>query len=266
MAEAPPHQATESATLKFARAVVRNRGAVALFLIVSTSFFFYPILNGALAIFDAKLPGPVVRIDTEARAQWPDHPFIHAQDKFAAKFGGSATVAIAVVVKEGTIFNPETIAKIHRITRRLDGIGYDSHTDERDDLRDQWEEEESLTPKQIQKELDRLYPPYPVNHYRIMSVTHNSTRVVQIESSGDIETTVLVDKLPKTQEEADQIGELVRQNPPFIYGRLVAHDQQGALITAGFITDRLNTRETYMAVFDFVQQIKADEEDENHTI
>ncbi len=266
MAEAPPHQAAESATLKFARAVVRNRGAVALFLIVSTSFFFYPILNGALAIFDAKLPGPVVRIDTEARAQWPDHPFIHAQDKFAAKFGGSATVAIAVVVKEGTIFNPETIAKIHRITRRLDGIGYDSHTDERDDLRDQWEEEESLTPKQIQKELDRLYPPYPVNHYRIMSVTHNSTRVVQIESSGDIETTVLVDKLPKTQEEADQIGELVRQNPPFIYGRLVAHDQQGALITAGFITDRLNTRETYMAVFDFVQQIKADEEDDNHLI
>jgi predicted RND superfamily exporter protein len=99
-----------------------------------------------------------------------------------------------------------------------------------------------------------------------MSVTHNSTRVVQIESSGDIETSVLVDKLPKNQDDADAIGALVRQNPPFIYGRLVSRDQTGALITAGFITDRLSTRETYMAVFDFVQQIKADEEDDNHAI
>ena len=265
MSEAAP-QATQSYSLRFARRVVRHRFPVALFLSAITLFFFYPILNGALTAFDMKLPGPVVRIDTEARAQWPDHPFIHAQDKFASKFGSSATVAVGLVVEEGTIFNPETLQKIHRITRRLDGIGYDSHTDEREELREQWEEKEDLTPREIQKELDRTYPPYPVNHYRIMSVTHNSTRVVQIESSGDIETTVLVDKMPETQEEADEIGSRVRQNPPFIYGRLVSLDQKGALVTAGFVTDRLNTRETYMAVFDFVQQIKTDEEDANHKV
>ncbi len=266
MAAEAPAAKTESATLKFAKGVVRHRGLIALFLLVSTSFFFYPILNAALSAFDAKLPGPVVRIDTEARAQWPDHPFIHAQDKFAGKFGGSSTVAVAVVVEEGTIFNPETIQKIHRITRRLDGIGYDSRTEERDELRYELEDQEILSPEEIQKELDRLYPPYPVNHYRIMSVTHSSTRVVQIESSGDIETRVLVEKVPETQEAADYIGALVRQNPPFIYGRLVSRDQMGALITAGFITDRLNTRETYMAVWEYVQQIKADEEDDNHRI
>ena len=265
MSEAAP-QVSESYSLKFARGVVRHRFAVASFLVVSTSFFFYPILNAGLAFFDMALPGPVVRIDTEARQQWPDHPFIHAQDKFSSQFGGSATVAVGLVVEDGTIFNPETIQKIHRITRRLDGIGYDSRTDERDELRDQLEEAENLAPKQIQKELDRVYPPYPVNHYRILSLTHNSTRVVQIESSGDIETTVLVDKLPETQEDAERIGSRVRQNPPFIYGRLVSLDQKGALMTAGFVSDRLNTRETYMAVFDFVQQIKADEEDENHKI
>ncbi len=266
MAAEAPTTGTVSATLKFARGVVKYRAPIALSLILSTAFFFYPILNAALLIFDAKLPGPVVRIDTEARAQWPDHPFIHAQDKFAGKFGGSSTVALAVVVKDGTIFNPETIEKIHRITRRLDGIGYDSHTEERDELRYKWEDEEVLSQQEIQKELDRLYPPYPVNHYRIMSVTHSSTRVVQIESSGDIETRVLVEKVPKTQEEADVIGDRVRQNPPFIYGRLVSLDQKGALVTAGFITDRLNSRETYLAVFDYVQQIKADEEDDNHEI
>ena len=266
MAEAPAPAPSESATLKFAKGVVRYRAAIALGLIVSTGFFFYPILNAGLAVFDAKLPGPIVRIDTEARAQWPDHPFIHAQDKFAGKFGGSSTVAVAVVVNEGTIFNPETIQKIHRITRRLDGIGYDSKTDERDELRYELEDAEILSQEEIAKELDRLYPPYPVNHYRIMSVTHSSTRVVQIESSGDIETRVLVDKVPETQDEAEAIGALVRQNPPFIYGRLVSRDQTGALITAGFVTDRLNTRETYTAVWEYVLQIKKDEEDANHRI
>ena len=56
----------------------------------------------------------------------------------------------------------------------------------------------------------------------------------------------------------------MRQNPPIIFGRLVSTDEKGALITAGFVTDRLANRETYMAVFDHVQQIKADLEDENH--
>jgi predicted RND superfamily exporter protein len=268
-AEAPPPERAkerESAVLRFARLVVKYRAFVALLLILTTGFFFYPILNGALSAFDMQLPGPAVRVDTEARAQWPpDHPFIRAQDKFSGKFGGSSTIAIGVVVKEGTIFTPETMAKISRITKRLDGHGYDSRVDERDELREGLEEK-GLSPREILKELDIVYPPYPVNHYQIRSVAHSSTRVIQIEAAGDIETTVLVKKLPETQEEADALGALVRQNPPFIYGRLVSLDEKGALITAGFITDRLNSRETFEAVFNYVQQIKLDEEDENTKI
>jgi len=267
-AEAPPPaqaQEKESAVLRFARLVVKYRGFVALMLIASTGFFFYPILNGVLTALEMPLPGPAVRVDTEARAQWPNHPFIRAQDKFSGEFGGSSTIAIAVVVEEGTIFTPETMAKLSRITKRLDGRGYDSHVDEREELREKLEEQE-LPPKQIQKELDVAYPPYPVNHYQIRSVAHNSTRVIQIEAAGDIETTVLMQRVPETQEEADALGALVRQNPPYIYGRLVSLDEKGALITAGFVTDRLNSRETFTSVFKFVQQIKLDEEDENTKI
>ena len=66
---------------------------------------FFPILNAALIQFDKGWPElPAINVDTRARDQWPDHPFISAQDKFANKFGGSASVAIAVVVEEGTIF------------------------------------------------------------------------------------------------------------------------------------------------------------------
>jgi predicted RND superfamily exporter protein len=251
----------KSATLRFAEAVVRHKFPILMALIISTTFFFFPILNAALLAFDMGWKDlPAVNVDTRARDQWPDHPFIRAQDKFANKFGGSASIAIAVVLEgEGTIFTPEIIAKINRITRRLDGRGFNSHSDERDDLREQLEEIDT-PPRKIQHILDTTYPPYPVNHYQITSVTASNTRVIQIEAAGDIETSVLMSKVPETQEEADLIGERVRQNPPFIYGRLVSLDQKGALVSAGFVTDRLNNRETFMAVFDHVQQIKADEE------
>lgn len=265
MAEGSGTGPQESLTLRFAKLVVRRRGIIACLLIISTAFFFYPILNSAMTALGTPLPGPVVKIDTIARSQWPDHPYIRAQDKFSGIFGGSSTVAMALVVKEGTIFNPVTIRKIHQITMALDGRGYNSHTEERDALRDELDEQ-GLEYKEIQKQLDALYPPYPVNHYQIRSVTANNTRVIQIEASGDIETSVLMEKVPETQEEADALGALVRQNPPYIYGRLVSLDQKGALMTAGFVTDRLSGRPTVMAVFDWVQKIKAEVEDENHEI
>ena len=81
---------------------------MASLLLLSTAFFFYPILNTITTAAGLPLPGPVVRIDTNARDQWPDHPFIHAQDKFATRFDSATSVAISVVVKEGTIFTPET--------------------------------------------------------------------------------------------------------------------------------------------------------------
>jgi len=266
MAESPPqHTERVNATLRFARWVVEHRFIVSIFLIVSTGFFFYPILNTATTAFGFQLPGPAVRVDTEARSQWPDHPFIRASDKFAAKFGGASTVAVAVVVDEGTIFTPETLAKIQRITQRLDGKGYDSRTDAREELRYELEDLE-LEPAEIQKRLDIAYPPYPVNHYQVRSVTHNSTRVIQVEAAGDIENQVLMERLPENLEEAEELAEVVRQNPPFIYGRLVSLDEKGALITANFVSDRLNNRETFTSVFEHIQQIKADEEDANTTI
>jgi len=265
MAEAQPAPRSDSWVQRLARWIVQHRAVVAVLLAVSTLFFLYPIVNAGLAAFDLALPGPVVRVDTEARSQWPDHPFIRAQDKFAGKFGGSSSVAIAVVVKEGTIFTPETIEKIAEITQRLDGRGFDSRTDERDELRYELEEQ-GLAHRTIQKRLDMAYPPYPVNHYEVRSLTHNTTRVIQVEAAGDIETRVLVRDLPETQEEAEDLAEVVRQNPPIIYGRLVSLDEKGALITAGFVSDRLDSRETFEAVFNHVQQIKADLEDENTVI
>jgi predicted RND superfamily exporter protein len=278
MAEAPLPHGRETITVRFARWVVKHRVAVAAMLALSTAFFFWPILNTITSAFGLRLPGPVVRIDTNARDQWPQHPFINAQDKFAAKFGSATSVAIGVVVKEGTIFTPETLAKIDRITKSIDGVeasdqlpSYDSQTDARDEYRSVIEEEaeaagEELTAFQIIRRLDQKFPPYPVNHDQVRSVVHRSTRVFEIQPDGAIENRLLVRKLPKTQEDADALREIVRQNPPVIFGRFVSYDEKAALITADFVTDRLSGREVYQAVFDHLQRIQEVEQDENHEI
>jgi hypothetical protein len=251
----PTHEVRETATLQLARFVVRHRAAVMFLLIATTLFFFYPTLNAIMTAYGRPLPGPIVRLDASERALWPQHPFIAAQDKFAAQFGTSSMVVIAAVVKEGTVFTPEIIQTLDKITDRLDGKGYDSQTEEREELRTQLEEQ-GLAPDEITKRLDRTFPPYPVNHYQIQSITHGSTRVIQIEPDGAITSDVLMKKAPETQEEANALRELVRQNPPFIFGRLVSRDEKGALIAAGFVTDRLAAREVYQAIFDHVGKIK----------
>jgi predicted RND superfamily exporter protein len=187
-------------------------------------------------------------------------------------------VAIGLVVKEGTIFTPETLQKIDRITKSIDGVeasdqlpSYDSQTDARDEYRSQIEEEaeaagQTLTAFQIIRKLDQKFPPYPVNHDQVRSVTHRSTRVFEIQPDGAIENRLLVKKVPKTQEEADALREIVRQNPPVIFGRFVSYDEKAALITADFVTDRLSGREVYQAVFQHLLKIKEAEQDGNHEI
>ncbi|MBW2390317.1 MAG: hypothetical protein JRG89_18085, partial [Deltaproteobacteria bacterium] len=73
MAEGSGASPQESLTLRFAKLVVRRRGIIAVLLILSTAFFFYPILNSAMTALGTPLPGPAVKIDTVARSQWPDH-------------------------------------------------------------------------------------------------------------------------------------------------------------------------------------------------
>ena len=199
----PHHEFRQTKTQRFARLVVRNRFPVAIMLIVTSLFFFYPILNLIMTAAGRPLPGPVVRVDTNARELFPDHPYIHAQDKFARTFGSSSLVALAVTVDEGTIFTPETIEAIREITRELDGIGFDSQTDAREELRYELEEDETLSIDQIRRVLDRKFPPYPVNHDQVRSFTHPSTRVINIQPDGAIEQDVLLQKVPETQEEAD---------------------------------------------------------------
>lgn len=50
------------------------------------------------------------------------HPYVQLNNKIEDEFGGSRVVVIGVTVKEGDIFNPETLGKIKRITEAVKGV------------------------------------------------------------------------------------------------------------------------------------------------
>ena len=71
-------------------------------------FFSLPLVNlGLLMATGEKIPGldTVFLLDANIRNTYPEHPFIHATDKFAERFGSGSLVAMAVVKKDGDIYD-----------------------------------------------------------------------------------------------------------------------------------------------------------------
>ncbi|MCP4004390.1 MAG: MMPL family transporter [bacterium] len=256
----------EKGTLRFARFVVRRRAPIAVLLLIATVFFAYPIVNMLATALGNPLPGPATSISANARDMFPDHPYIHAQDKFAGRFGNASLVAVAVTVEDGDIFNPATLAKIDRITKGLDGWDYDAQVEARRTMLHELEAIGDLSKNEIRSELDERFPPYPVNHDLVRSLTHISTRVVEIAREGGMTAEIFIEDLPTTQEECDERRAVLRDDMPDSMGRLVSRDLKSALITASFVTDRLRNPNIYRAIFDHVQQIKLAEEDANTRI
>ncbi|HJO23070.1 MAG: MMPL family transporter [bacterium] len=253
-------------TNRIAGFVVDHAGAMATLLGLATLFFFYPLLNAALSAFGQPLPGPMVRVDTSARDLFPDHRFINAQDKFEGFFGNASPVALALIVEEGTIFEPETLAKLKRVTNALDGWGFESHTKERDALRDELEDAGIEDIGEIRKRLDLAYPPYPVNHDQTRSLLHRSTTMSTTDADGATHFEPLVEAIPTTQAEADALRDRALSYRPDLLGQLLTPDTKAALVSVQFVTDRLSNTETYRAIFDHVQGIVESEQDANHRI
>ncbi len=215
-----------AASMRFARLTMRNRFATLIILLSLAFFFALPLVNaGWLLATGNRLPfmTQVFRVDANIRNTYPEHPFIHATDKFAERFSSGSLVAMAVVKKDGDIYDPAFLEKIVRITDKIDKAPF-------------------------------------VNHYQVRSLSHINTRVVRIEPDGSISADPLMEEVPEEQEGLDLLRERVRQNPELIYGLLVSKDETAAMITAGFVTHKLDSSEGYLQLWDYVNQIKQEEE------
>jgi uncharacterized protein len=94
---------------KYVNGLVNHPVRVILVIAIITLFFAFQFQN-LFMILDPKRILP------------QDHPFVQLNNKIEQTFGGSRVVVIGVVVKNGDIFNPSTLAKIKRITDRVKGV------------------------------------------------------------------------------------------------------------------------------------------------
>ena len=253
-------------TDRIARWVVGHAPAMAAALGVATLFFLYPLVNAGLWAFGHPLPGPRVRIDSSARNLFPEHPFIHAQDKFEGFFGNASPVILALTVEDGTIFNPETLGKLKRLTDALDGMGFDSQTKQRKALRNQLEDGGLEDIDAIRAALDHHFPPYPVNHDQTRSLVHGTTQLVERDAEGGTHFEPLVKEIPTTAAGAEALHRRVVEKAPEVFGQLVSTDRAAALVSVQFVTDRLSNAQIYRAVFDHIQAAVERESDANHQI
>ncbi len=135
------------------------------------------------------------------------HPYIKIHNRFAGTFGGANNIMVMVEVKEGTIFTPETLNKIWRMTEAIDTV-------------------------------------YGVNHNQIESIAHRTVRYLKVAAGGTMRATPVMLGEVKTQEQADEIRRIVH-SAENIYGILVSLDDKAALIRANFIEGRLDYRRIF---------------------
>ncbi len=221
-------------SMRFGRMIMRNRFATLITLLSIGVFFSFPLVNAAYYNYTASQSetgeGELLlgvkarfRVDANVRKTYPEHPYIHSQDKFSGKFGSASFIAIAVIKKEGQIYDYDFLEKVSRVTDKLD-----------------------KAPN--------------VNHYQVRSLSHINTRVIHIEPDGAIEAVPLLEEIPEEPEDLAKLKETVLENPGMIYGNLVSKDHRACLVSAGFITHRLDNSEAYIELFNYLQNLKAEEE------
>ena len=151
------------------------------------------------------------------------HEYIKTYNQIRAKFGGANTVTLLLQVRKGDIFNPTTLQKIRDIT-------------------------------------DELYYIPAVDRFKITSLAVNTAVDMKLVSGGYDFVPLMFPKVPKTQEEADELRQTVYTS--VFYGGLVWFDSKKTLISADFFDDEID----YSVVFKELIRIQKKYEDDNHIL
>jgi predicted RND superfamily exporter protein len=185
--------------------IVKNRLAVLITIILLTIFFGYHARKIEMyTAFSDLLPR--------------DHPFIRVHNKFRKVFGGANLVLLSVEVKKGDIFNPQTLAKIKKLTEVVERIP-------------------------------------GANNYQIFSIARQKVKDVRATSWGIEVQPVMWPDIPRTQADIEQLRNSVNANPT-IAGRLVSLDGKAALITAAFHEERLDYARLFQGIQTAIRDVE----------
>lgn len=190
---------------------IEHHVALLALILAATGFFFYEATR--------------VQVYSQFMDLLPSrHPYIQTFKRFRDQFGGANEIQMAVMVKKGDIYNPETLKKLKRVTLDLD-----------------------RSPG--------------VDHYRIFSIADKKVRGVAITEEGILSAPPVMNEIPETPEELQALRQRVHQNPN-VFGIYVSDDDKGALVTAGYIDERVD----YGKLFEFITALRQRETDSNTEI
>jgi predicted RND superfamily exporter protein len=138
------------------------------------------------------------------------HPFMEVHNRFHENFGEANVLTVMVEARSGTIFTPEVLSTIFRVTEAVDRLP-------------------------------------GVNHDQIDSLASRFTRVIQVQSGGRMTGDPVMSGPVTSTEEAKQIEHQVLASG-YILGNLVSLDERAAVVRAGFPEHRLDARRLFTAV------------------
>ena len=172
------------------------------------------LVGAVTAFFAAGLPQ--VELRTIFSDLFPkNHPFVETfQDH--PNFGNPLTVTLMVKVKDGDIYNADTLAKIWRLSRDID-----------------------LAPA--------------VDHDQILSIATEKARFSEATPFGIDSKPLMGDAAPATAAEIAQFRARV-DKAPNVQAFLISEDETATLVTATFIERLLDFGETFAFIQDMVER------------
>ncbi|MCX5902368.1 MAG: MMPL family transporter [Proteobacteria bacterium] len=177
---------TELFIKKLADFVIKRRLLVLLIIAAITVFFAYKLRTLTLSTnFNELLP--------------QTHEYIKVHNDFRKTFGGANFLVIMVSVKDGDIFNKDTLGKIRYITNELEAIA-------------------------------------GIDRYKIISIASRKLKNPKITSWGIEATSLMWPEVPKTDQEMQKLKEAIYSNEAY-YGSYVSLDSKKSLIYADFFEE-----------------------------
>ena len=173
----------------YLRFLLKYRHWVTLVVTLVTLFFCYSLRD--------------MRLNTDFFDFYPrQHPYIKIYNEFRKMFGSANVLQVIVRVKNGDIYNPDTLQKVDRVTKYII-------------------ETKGVVP------------------YQILSIASPKMKSINTFRGSIQIREVYYPGVPRTQEDADRVKFAVYATKG-IHGVYVAEDDSAALVTAGFWEEALD--------------------------
>ncbi len=217
----------------YLRFALNYRGTVAVVVALMTAFFGYQVTRMRLHtdFFDfypkyrtfadafsecrSEGKGFVGCLTKSITRPGPD-PYIQIYTDFRQMFGSANILSVIVEVKEGDIYNPETLQKLDRITKHVIGL-------------------KGVVP------------------YQILSIAHPKVKSITAREGALQIRELYYPEVPKTQEDADRVKFAVYSSKG-VRGVFTSLDDTAAVVHAGFWEEALDFRSLHESLMELKAQ------------